>query len=140
MLSIIKFLKVFLIVFIKLIIFLTMFCFSVAINVDAIFVIPVILLLLYLILYFIYYKKIAKLLNVNFKVFNIFYFISWLIIEGLITYLLLTDSFLWKILPTGNVIFSGIEYILVPILLSLYFLIALILKIIICIFTYIKNK
>lgn len=140
MLSIIKFLKVFLIVFIKLIIFLTMFCFSVAINADAIFVIPVILLLLYLILYFIYYKKIAKLLNVNFKVFNIFYFISWLIIEGLITYLLLTDSFLWKILPAGNVIFSGIEYILVPILLSLYFLIALILKIIICIFTYIKNK
>jgi len=127
-------------VFIKLIIFLTMFCFSVAINADAIFVIPVILLLLYLILYFIYYKKIAKLLNVNFKVFNTFYFISWLIIEGLITYLLLTDSFLWKILPTGNVIFSGIEYILVPILLSLYFLIALILKIIICIFTYIKNK
>lgn len=127
----IDFLKIFLIVFIKQVLFLAFFGFAVSINSDGIIIFPVMLLVLYLLFYFKCSKRVYEIIKLDKKLFNLYYFISWLIIGCLITYLIFTDSWLWHILPTTTGMFSGLEYILVPILLVIYLVVLVILKFII---------
>ena len=133
------FFKIFLMVFIKQVIFLVTFGFSISINSDGIFFVPVVLLVLYLIFYFKYLKKIYNHIKLDKNLFSLYYFISWLIIGGLISYLIFTDSWLWNILPKTTGMFSGLEYILVPILLVVYLVVLVTLKLIIYAFLYLKK-
>ena len=136
----IKFLIVFLMSFIKQLLFLVTFSFAVSVNSDGIFLVPIILLIIYLIFYFKYFKYVYTKMKLNRKVFNLYYFISWIIIGFLITYLILTESWLWNILPKNAGMFSGLEYILVPILLIIYLVVWVIIKIFIYLFFKLKSS
>lgn len=125
----IGFLKTFLFVFIKQVLFLVAFGFSVSVNGDGIIFVPTALLIIYLIFCFKYSKKVYNRLKLDKNSFDLYYSISWIIIGILITYLILTESWIWNILPTTGGMFSGLEYILVPILLIGYLLTVIILKI-----------
>lgn len=136
----IEFLITFFIVFIKQIIFLFTFGIAISINSDGIIFMPIILLTFYLILYFKYSKKFYTQINLNKKLFDLYYFISWIIFCFLISYLIFTESWLWDILPKTVGMFSGIEYILVPLLLIVYLLFLWIIKIVIYILSKIRSK
>jgi len=133
------FLKTFLIVFIKQLIFLITFGFVISVNSDGIIYVPLILLIIYLIVYFKYYKKIYIQMKLSKNLFNVYYFISWIIIGFLFTYLILTESWLWNILPKTIGMFSGLEYILFPILLTIYLIVWCIIKIGIYVFKILKK-
>ena len=132
------FLKTFLLVFIKQVLFLVVFGFSVSVNSEAIFFIPTALLIIYLIIYFKYSNKVYTNLKLDKNSFSLYYFISWIIIGILITYLIFTGSWIWNILPTSTGMFSGLEYILVPILLIIYLIVWGIIKIGIYVFLKLK--
>lgn len=119
----IRFLKTFLLVFIKQVIFLIVFGCAVSINGDGIFFIPTTLLIIYLVFYFSYHKKIYTKMKSGKSLLNLYYFVSWIIMSIFITYLILTESWLWNILPATGGLFSGLEYILVPILLVTYLIV-----------------
>ena len=136
----IGFLKTFLFVFIKQVLFLVAFGFSVSVNSDGIIFIPTVLLIIYLILYFKYSNKVYNQLKLDKNSFNLYYFISWIIIGILITYLIFTESWIWNILPTSTGMFSGLEYILVPILLIIYLIVWGIIKIGIYVFLKLKSS
>lgn len=119
----------FLIVFIKQVLFLVTFGFAVSINSDGIIFVPVTLLIIYLVFYFKCFKNLYIQMSLDKKLFNLYYFISWIIIGLLLTYLILTESWLWNMLPTTKGMFSGLEYILIPILLIIYLVVWVILKI-----------
>jgi len=134
------FLKTFLIVFIKQLIFLITFGFVISVNSDGIIFVPITLLIIYLIFYFKYSNKVYNQLKLDKNSFNLYYSISWIIIGILISYLILAESWLWNILPRTTGMFSGLEYILVPILLIIYFIIWWIIKIGIYVFLKLKNS
>jgi len=136
----IGFLKTFLFVFIKQVLFLVAFGFSVSVNSDGIIFVPITLLIIYLIFYFKYSNKVYNQLKLDKNSFNLYYSISWIIIGILISYLILAESWLWNILPRTTGMFSGLEYILVPILLIIYFIIWWIIKIGIYVFLKLKNS
>lgn len=136
----IGFLKTFLFVFIKQVLFLVAFGFSVSVNSDGIIFVPTALLIIYLIFYFKCSNKVYNQMKLDKYSFNLYYFISWIIIGVLITYLILTESWLWNILPTTTGMFSGLEYILVPILLIIYLIVWGIIKIGIYVFLKLKRS
>ena len=134
----IGFLKMFLFVFIKQVLFLVAFGFSVSVNSEAIIFVPTTLLIICLIIYFKYSNKVYTHLKIDKNSFSLYYFISWIIIGILITYLIFTESWIWNILPTSTGMFSGLEYILVPILLIIYLIVWVIIKIGIYVFLKLK--
>ena len=115
-----KFFNVLFIVFIKQLIFLMFFGLAVSINCDGIIIVPIFLIIVYLISYFLHSKTICEKINVDKTKYDIYGFISWLLVGGLITFLLVTDSWLWIFLTTTGGFLGGFEYIFVPILLILY--------------------
>ena len=124
------FLKVLSTVLIKQIIFLIVFALSVQINADGGFIMVFILLVAYLLIHLIYDEKISKFFKTSNRKFNIYFIISWLFIGTIFTYLFLNDTWLWGILPKSNRMFSGLEYLLVPILLVGYIVLLIIIKVI----------
>ena len=76
----INFFIILFIVFIKQILFMLSFCLAVYINSDGSYFIPIILLILYLIFHFIYSNKIYEKLKLNKIKYNIYSFISWLLV------------------------------------------------------------
>lgn len=135
----IKFLKILSIVLIKQILFMTSFCLAVYINSYVSYFIPIILLILYLIIHFKYLNILCKKLKLDKKLYNIYGFISWILVE-IILLSILFDTWIWELLPTTCGMFSGLEYILAPILLSTYLVIVGILKLIIFIINKVQRK
>lgn len=134
----INFLIVLFVVFVKQLVFLSTFGLSVSINGDGIILIPIALLIIYLVSHFLHSKTIYEKIKLDKTLYDVYGFISWLLVGGLITFLIFTDSWLWEILPTTGGMFSGLEYILVPIFLGLYLIALGILKLIVFIVK--KNK
>ena len=128
-----NFFIIFLIVLFKQLIFLGFFGLSVSINGDYVIILPILILIIYIIIHFIYSKKIYKTINLDKHLFYVYALISWISVGILITYLLFTKSWIWNLLPTTTGMFSGLEYILVPIFLILYLIILGIMKLIILI-------
>lgn len=135
----IKFLKILSIVLIKQILFMTSFCLAVYINSYVSYFIPIILLILYLIIHFKYLNILCKKLKLDKKLYNIYGFISWILVE-IILFSILFDTWIWELLPKTGGMFSGLEYILAPILLSTYLVIVGILKLIIFIINKVQRK
>ena len=135
----IKFLKILSIVLIKQILFMTSFCLAVYINSYVSYFIPIILLILYLIIHFKYLNILCKKLKLDKKLYNIYGFISWILVE-IILLSILFDTWIWELLPKTGGMFSGLEYILAPILLSTYLVIVGILKLIIFIINKVQRK
>lgn len=135
----IKFLKILSIVLIKQILFMTSFCLAVYINNYVSYFIPIILLILYLIIHFKHLNRLCKKLKLDKKLYNIYGFISWILVE-IILLSILFDTWIWELLPKTGGMFSGLEYILAPILLSTYLVIVGILKLIIFIINKVTKK
>lgn len=135
----IKFLKILSIVLIKQILFMTSFCLAVYINSYVSYFIPIILLILYLIIHFKYLNILCKKLKLDKKLYNIYGFISWILVE-IILLSILFDTWIWELLPKTGGMFSGLEYILAPILLNTYLVIVGILKLIIFIINKVQRK
>lgn len=135
----IKFLKILSIVLIKQILFMTSFCLAVYINSYVSYFIPIILLILYLIIHFKHLNILCKKLKLDKKLYNIYGFISWILVE-IILFSILFDTWIWELLPKTGGMFSGLEYILAPILLSTYLVIVGILKLIIFIINKVQRK
>ena len=135
----IKFLKILFIVLIKQILFMASFCLAVYINSDVSYFIPIILLILYLITHFKHLNILCKKLKLDKKLYDIYGFISW-IIGCAILLSVLFDTWIWELLPKTGSMFSGLEYILAPILLSAYLIILGILKLIIFIINKVTKK
>lgn len=135
----IKFLKILSIVLIKQILFMTSFCLAVYINSDVSYFIPIILLILYLITHFRYLNILCKKLKLDKKLYNIYGFISWILVEVILLSILF-DTWIWELLPKPGDMFSGLVYILAPILLSAYLIILGILKLIIFIINKVAKK
>ena len=136
----INFLKTFLIVLVKQVLFLTVFGISVKINADGVILIPIALLILYIISHFLHSKKICNWLNLDGNLFNVYSCISWIIVGSYITYLIITESWIWNLLPTTGGMFSGLEYILVPIFLGAYLIVLGIIKFILFVITKLKKS
>ena len=135
----IKFLKILSIVLIKQILFMTSFCLAVYINSYVSYFIPIILLILYLIIHFKHLNILCKKLKLDKKLYNIYGFISWILVE-IILLSILFNTWIWELLPKTGGMFSGLEYILAPILLSTYLVIVGILKLIIFIINKVTKK
>ena len=125
-----KFLIISSIVFIKQFIFLISFCISIYYYDSIISYLPYLVLFLYLMLHFKYSKKIYNKINLKENLFCVYSFITWILNGALITYLVLANTYIYKLLPKVPGMFSGLEYILVPILLSVYLIILCILKLV----------
>ena len=136
----INFFIVLFVVFLKQLVFLATFGLSVSINADGIILIPITLLIVYLVSHFLHSKAIYEKIKLDKTLYDVYGFISWLLVGGLITFLIFTNSWLWKILPTTGGMFSGLEYILVPIFLGLYLIALGILKVIVFIVKKISKK
>lgn len=137
----IQFLKVLSIVLIKQILFITSFFLAIYIsnNNGASFFIPIILLTLYLISHFEHLNILCEKLKLDKESYKIYGFISWILVE-IILLKILFNTEIWNLLPKTNGMFSGIEYIFIPILLSAYLVILCILELIIFIINIIIDK
>ena len=139
----IQFLKVLSIVLIKQILFITSFFLAIYIsnnnNNGASFFIPIILLTLYLISHFEHLNILCEKLKLDKESYKIYGFISWILVE-IILLKILFNTGIWNLLPKTNGMFSGIEYIFIPILLSAYLVILCILELIIFIINIIIDK
>lgn len=135
----INFLIVLFIVFVKQLVFLVTFGLSVSINGDSMILIPIALLIVYLISHFLHSKTIYEKLKLDKTLYDVYGFISWLLIGILITSLMFTSWF-WEIIPRTNGMFSGLEYLLVPVFLGLYLIALGILKSIVFIIKKLSKK
>lgn len=135
-----KFLIISSIIFIKQFIFLISFCISIYYYDSIISYLPYLVLFLYLMLHFKYSKKTYTKINLKENLFYIYSFITWILNGALITYLVLANTYIYKLLPKILGMFSGLEYILVPILLGIYLIILCILKLVMFIIKLIKTK
>ena len=135
----INFLIVLFVVLVKQILFMTSFCLAIYINSDGSDFIPIILLVLYLISHFKHTNKICDKLKLDNKLYNIYGFISWILV-GVILLSILFDTWIWGLLPKTGGMFSGLEYILAPILLGIYLLVLGVIKLIVFIVKKIRKK
>lgn len=124
-----EFLKIMLIIFMKQILFIISFCFAVHINSDVSYFIPVILLILYLILYFKYSNTICEKLKLDKWLYDIYSLISWVLVGIILLNILFTPK-IFDIIPKAGGMFSGLEYILIPILLGAYLALLCVIKLI----------
>lgn len=124
-----EFLKIMLIIFMKQILFIISFCFAVHINSNVAYFIPVILLILYLILYFKYSNTICEKLKLDKWLYDIYSLISWVLVGIILLNVLFTPK-IFDIIPKGGGMFSGLEYILVPMLLGAYLVLLCVIKLI----------
>ena len=136
----ISFFIVLFIVLVKQILFMTSFCLAIYINSDGSYFIPIILLVLYLISHFLHTNKICEKLKLDKMLYNIYGFISWIVVGGIITYILFYSAWVWEILPTTGGMFSGLEYIFAPMFLGIYIIALGILKLIVFIAKKISKK
>lgn len=136
----INFLIILILILLKQIFFVTVFAFSVSIGGDGILLIPVFLLLIYAIFHFKFSKKISLFMKLKEFKFYLFSAISWLLCGVIINYLIIYKNFIWNLLPVQEGFFSGIEYLLVPILLGLYLIIIFIIRIVIFLYNKMTKK
>ena len=138
----ISFLIIFIIVFAKQLLLLATFALCIKFDSysDMAQYIPIVLLIGYLLFYFLCSKTIAKKLMIEKFFYDLYSFLSWIIsgllISGLLIYGLTTLDFayIYDFLPTSGGMFSGLEYIMIPIFLGTYIVVLGIIKLIIYIF------
>ena len=135
----IKFFKILFLVFIKQVIFFITFCSLVNLHNDITTFIPSILLIIYMILHFWYSKKIYQKLQISKSLYNIYSYISWILVGGLITFMIDVDWF-WALLPKSGGLFSGLEYAYVPLALGAYLITIILLEFIVLIICKLLKK
>lgn len=134
-----EFFKVFIIVFIKQIIFLLAFMlFSQEVQYQLLLVPVAIVFFLYL--HFSYSKKIHDFfkLKIEMVTFDFYSFSSWILSGSIITFIIVFPP-IYELLPSTGGFLSGFEYTLVPVFFILYLVIICIIKFCILIYNEFKK-
>ena len=138
----VNFLIIFIIEFVKQLLLLGSFAFSIKLhNYNNIAItIPILLLIGYLVFYFLYSENITAKLKMKKIFYDLYGFLSWIISGFLIWYIIIDLDDRWNFLPKLGGFLSGVEYILIPFFLGIYIVVLGIIKVIIYIIKRIYNK
>ena len=97
-------------------------------GIDIKMMIPLMTLVIFMVLYFNFSKYLHKLLKIDKEKFDMSYLVSWFVCGYITSYLILAFEPIKSMLPTNGGEHGGLEYILVPFFIGIYYIILLIYK------------